>query len=306
MTRETVAVVITVHKPQIDELEALSLSRCVAVLGRYPLVFVGPRSLDFSVYRQAAPSAEITVFDDRWFQSDDRYNEFLVRPLFYEAFADCQFILKYELDAFVFEDQLLEWCDRDWGYVGAPWQHDGSGQWTGVGNGGFSLRKVSACLDVLHSKHKLDPKVYWEQVRHTTPNPLVRALKYCRKVKFHLGISSNVSVFLEKFITAHEFEDWFWGYHAARYYPSWRLAPVEEAMRFSVEAGLEQTASLFRERPPFGCHRRWFLEMLHRYLFSDAEPDSDYEGLVWDLARVAGLERQGTAARDGVRGIVPG
>jgi hypothetical protein len=227
MTREKVAVVITVHKPQIDELEALSLSRCVAVLGRHPMIFAAPKSLDFAVYRRAAPSAEVVVFENRFFASLDGYNELLLRPLFFEAFARYQFILKYELDAFVFEDQLLEWCDRDWDYIGAPWQHDGTGRWTGVGNGGFSLRKVSACLDVLYSKRKLDPQVYWEQVRHSTRNPLLRALKYCRKIKLQLGLSSDVSGFLEKFIRAHEFEDWFWGYHAVRYYPSWRLAPLE-------------------------------------------------------------------------------
>ena len=68
---------------------------------------------------------------------------------------------------------------------------------------------------------------------------------------------------------------------------------MDEAIRFSVEAGLEQTASLFQERPPFACHRNWFLEPLYRYMFSDVGPESDHERLVWDLARVAGLERRG-------------
>ena len=285
-------VAIPVYKKTPDRLEALSLARCAAVLGRHPIVFFGPRSLDYSAYRSALPAASVTAFDDRFFRSLPGYSELLVTPAFYEAFSDFDFLLVYQLDAFVFADDLGAWCERDYDYIGAPWRDPLRCRWMGVGNGGFSLRKVRPCLDVLRSRHKVDPGVLWAHVRRFTPNPLVRALKYHRKVLAHLGIASDVRWFLRKWVRRGEPEDMFWGLHAVRYHPAFRVAPVEEALHFSVEGGLEEAAGRYRERPPFGCHRSWFLEMLERYLSAAEGPRSDCERLVWDLARVAGLERR--------------
>jgi hypothetical protein len=283
-------VAIPVYKPAPDRLEALSLARCAAVLGRHPVVFFGPRSLDYAAYRAAVPGATVAGFADRFFRSLAGYSELLVTPAFYEAFAGYDFLLLYQLDAFVFADNLLAWCERGYDYIGAPWQ-DEVGQWKGVGNGGFSLRKVGPCLEVLRSQRKVDPGVLWAHVRRTTPSPLIRALKYHRKVLAHLGIASDVRWFLRKWVRRGEPEDMFWGLHAVRYHPAFRVAPVEEALRFAVEGGLEEACRHYRELPPFGCHRSWFLEMIERYQSAAQGPQSAYEGLVWDLARVAGLPR---------------
>jgi hypothetical protein len=130
MSGTTAVVVVPVHKPGMDGLEALSLARCVAVLARHPLVFVGPRSLDFEPFRAAAPAARITTFADRYFGSHGGYSELLLTPSFYEAFADFGFMLVYQLDAFVFEDQLLHWCGKGYDFIGAPWRGP-DGTWPG-------------------------------------------------------------------------------------------------------------------------------------------------------------------------------
>ena len=80
-------IAIPVFKLRPSELEALSLSRCAEVLGRHPLVFFGPRALDFGAYRAAVPSAAIVIFDDRYFRSVRGYSELLVTTEFYKAFA---------------------------------------------------------------------------------------------------------------------------------------------------------------------------------------------------------------------------
>ena len=41
----------------------------------------------------------------------------------------------------------------------------------------------------------------------------MRGLKYCRKVLAHLGVCSDVSGFLKKFVRQQEPEDWYWGLH---------------------------------------------------------------------------------------------
>jgi hypothetical protein len=282
------AVVVPVYKPEPAALERWSLSRCAPVLGNHPLVLVGPRALDYRPYQALVPAADVLTFPARYFRSVAGYSELLLSPCFYEAFAPYEFILIYQLDSFVFEDQMLEWCARGYDYIGAPWR-DGNGNWTGVGNGGFSLRNVAGCLGVLRSRHTLDPNAYWAHVRRTTPNPLVRALKYPRKLMRQLGVADDVQRFLRTWVRRREPEDTFWGLHAVRYAPAFRVAPVAAAIPFAVEAGLEETFRHFRRRPPFGCHRGWFLEMPHRFVDLGQAPQSGYEQLVWDLARVAGL-----------------
>jgi hypothetical protein len=290
ISRESVAVVIPVYKPGMTELEQLSLSRCVTVLGDYPLILVGPRSLEIGAYQSLARKSTVLPFDDRFFVSLSAYSRLLLTPEFYEAFCRYSHILIYQLDAFVFRDRLLDWCNRNFDYIGAPIR-DKRGRWLGVGNGGFSLRNVRSSLDVLRSNNDDDPVKYWEYICRTFEKPLGRALRYHRKLARHLGMATSLSWFLRRYIRRGYPEDLFWGLHAVRYYPAFKVAPVGEAIRFSVEAGLEETYVHFTHEPPFGCHRSWFLEMLHRFLYSQEDARSPYERLVWDLARVAGLER---------------
>lgn len=75
---------------------------------------------------------------------------------FYEQFAKYSYMLIYQLDAFVFSDRLLEFCRLDYDYIGAPvprylWRGVGGR----VGNGGFSLRKITSIIRVLRQKKKI-------------------------------------------------------------------------------------------------------------------------------------------------------
>ena len=70
----------------------------------------------------------------------------MLTPDFYARYAGCEYILLYQLDAWVFEDRLDEWCDKGYDYAGAPLFAPGSSdlQCARTGNGGFSLRRVEA------------------------------------------------------------------------------------------------------------------------------------------------------------------
>lgn len=273
---------IPVYKPTLTQLETFSLARCIAVLGHHRLTFIGPHKLDFGVYRAAAPDAAITTFDDRFFRSLAGYSEMLLTPAFYEAFVEFDHLLIYQLDAFVFEDRLAQWCAKPYDYMGAPWLGP-DGRFSGVGNGGFSLRRVNACLAVLRTQARLSPKQLWAHVQATTPNPLVRALKYHRKLLADFGLRNDLRSYLRKFIRRGEPEDVFWGLHAPRFHPSFRVAPEAEAIHFSVEGGLAEAWPQLSGRPPFGCHRNRFLDMLRRYE-SGEQPTNDFECRVCALA----------------------
>ena len=40
---------------------------------------------------------------------------------FYRRFTDYEYILIHQLDVFLFEDKLLEFCDMGYDYIGAPY-----------------------------------------------------------------------------------------------------------------------------------------------------------------------------------------
>lgn len=285
----TVAVAIPVYKPALDDLERLSLTQCVTVLGKYPLVFFGPRSLDTRSHTRIAPAATKRDFDDAHFVSLQSYSNLLLSPMFYEAFADFDHVLIHQLDAFVFYDALETWCSSPYDYIGAPLRDDADSGWLCVGNGGFSLRNVRACLAVLTSEQKEDLGAYWEMERLVTPSRLKLALKSYRRLRKLLGWRDDIHSFLTRFMAQGRPEDKFWALHASRFDRRFRVASVDAALQFAIEGGLMEALSRYAVRPPFGCHRNRFLQMISRYLAGVREPKSEYEAAVWAMAERAGL-----------------
>jgi hypothetical protein len=106
MSAPSVAITIPVYRDRLSELDEFSLARCIEVLGRYPIVFFGPESLGYSVYLSRAGSASVVRFPDRCFRSIETYSELLLSNAYYKAFSNYEFILIYQLDAFVFQDGL--------------------------------------------------------------------------------------------------------------------------------------------------------------------------------------------------------
>lgn len=153
-------VVIPVVRPFLEEAEKVSLSRCLEVLGSWPIVLLSPADLDLTAIQHfCGDRASEQRFDPGYFKSIADYNRLMISARFYEAFADYDYMLLYQLDAYVFEDRLAEWCARGYDYVGAPALHQGferlpqgeAAQYAKaldshrvVFNGGLSLRKISA------------------------------------------------------------------------------------------------------------------------------------------------------------------
>lgn len=80
----------------------------------------------------------------------------MLNPDLYKRFIDYEFMLVYQLDAWVFRDELFYWCDQGFDYIGAPW-YEGYEKATHTskiispsGNGGFSLRKNNSIMNALY------------------------------------------------------------------------------------------------------------------------------------------------------------
>jgi hypothetical protein len=84
----------------------------------------------------------------------------VANSIFWNRFSDYDYILICQTDAFVFYDDLKKWENLGYDYVGAPWMEHIFDRYAGdlfhgVGNGGFSLRKVETYINLLDSNKSL-------------------------------------------------------------------------------------------------------------------------------------------------------
>lgn len=143
-----VVIVIPVYRSPVA-YESISLTQCVKVLGRYPIVLVTPESMDIHPFLSMGAFG-VERFADYYFESTNHYSELLLSEAFYRRFQSYEYLFIYQPDAFVFSDRLMEFCRMGYDYIGAPvprWAWRKRKQ--RVGNGGCSLRKVSSCLRIL-------------------------------------------------------------------------------------------------------------------------------------------------------------
>lgn len=152
-------IIIPLHRSEPNKDETASFEQCCKVLGKHQLCIVTHKGVDISLYRQISAHFGIQPiiehFDSMFFASINGYNQLMLNKEFYLRFAHYKYILIYQLDAWVFRDELDSWCQQGYDYIGAPWiEHDENGvlKFAGVGNGGFSLRRIQHFIDVLSYK----------------------------------------------------------------------------------------------------------------------------------------------------------
>jgi hypothetical protein len=250
MNTGRVMVLMFAHRAEPTAEEVISLRQCVRVLGRHPMRLICPEGMDHGEYRRLAPGLEVDPIPARWLSSLAAYNRLKVMPWLYRRYAGYEYLLTHELDAYVFTDQLDEWCQAGWDYIGGPWfeGYYASGPDSapaGAGNSGFSLRRVSSVLRVLGTFRFIHPP------RNVVADWWVGRTGFGRMLKA-LTVGNNFCGPLNDF---DRIEDVFWADVVPRRFPWFRVAPHEVARRFSFEA---QPRRLFAEtggQLPFGCHK---------------------------------------------------
>lgn len=249
MNSQGFTIVIPVHKSTLTEDELLSLRQCVSVLKNHQICIVCPDCLDVSQYDKVFLDAGVGVsverFHERFFDGIKGYNLLMLDKRFYKRFNKYKYMLVYQLDAWVFRDELDEWCSKGYDYIGAPWiEEDGNGelQLTGVGNGGFSLRRVQHFIDVLS---------YKGPVRKASQLNLPPTLKNkIYKLFYSLGYQNTISYYKKDHTL---YEDIFLSIFLANTKLHAEMPSPEEAALFAFE---KHPSSLYSKTNtlPFGCH----------------------------------------------------
>lgn len=176
-TNNKFCIVIPIYNEEPDITEKLSLQRLFKVIGNknYDVYFVCPHCKDkagtetYGVHFDTKPYFDLIGktkcnvkeerFEDWYFTSTAAYSAMCLSDLFYKRFSNYEFMYIYQLDCYLLRDEFANFCELDFDYIGAPIIAENCGWKTEykdgkltpkVGNGGFSLRKISTFIDLLN------------------------------------------------------------------------------------------------------------------------------------------------------------
>jgi len=229
MTSPKPIIVIPIYKEAPTEAEKASLIQCCKVLNRHDFALVCPTDLNAGEYEKLFKGFGVRYrverFDGKYFQSTKTYNLLMLDADFYKRFVAYDFMLIYQLDAYVFRDELGYWCEQGYDFIGAPWNRFDLLRnklhvlKAGV-NGGFSLRKIASFIKVLEA---------------------AEAGGAAKEIK-------------DAFIRSGKNEDGFFSWCAVEIDPSFKVAPLSVAALFSFERKPEKLFRMTGGKLPFGCH----------------------------------------------------
>lgn len=177
-------IVIPIWKKELDCVEQISLKRLKKVLiddkdeyNNIPDVYlVCPDGLDTSDYEKIYNSKELHInllkkeYDPKYFESTATYSQLCISYDFYKDFDKYEYMLIYQLDCYLFKDEIEAWCNKNYDYIGGPilstdcgWDtvkksRNGSEWVPYVGNGGLSLRKIETFKEITDPNGELRKK----------------------------------------------------------------------------------------------------------------------------------------------------
>lgn len=261
MYKNCIVVPVIKHLHFLTEDEKLSLEQLYRVLGKYLIYLIGPDTVNWDEYRGHAKKfntiVTVKIFRSG-FGSIQEYNELLLSKQFYCSFSNIQYMLIYQTDAFVFNDEFIHWCNMKYDYIGSPWfngwgKAERTSKIIGVGNGGFSLRNIKTCKRVINKMSVL--KKLWKFYQLSFIKKYLSFSSFLTPIKPVYRINNNIETygFLFSADTRHN-EDLFFGMYFPSIFNNYKLAPVKEAIKFGFEVNAPILFEMNNYKLPFGCH----------------------------------------------------
>jgi hypothetical protein len=254
-----VAVVVPLsERPELLDDEELSIRHLSHYLSAYDKYLIAPPGV--SVRRDGFVTRH---FPRTFFGSVAAHNSLLLWPAFYRAFSEYEFILVHHLDSLVLSNELLRWCRAGFDYIGAPWLPGPETPWVReprVGNGGFTLMRVDAALEVLQERRRQEPLTRITDVldRHATRlRPMYRALERVHRIMPGAALPARLLAHRDRVQSPSRHglnNDYFWSFQATNYVPGFRVATPEAGLRFAFEMYPRRCFELNGGQLPFGCH----------------------------------------------------
>ena len=257
-----VIVTIPVYRFEMSANEESSFRRTVSVFGgKHPIAVFAPEGLDLINYTSICPELIIERFPAEFFRSIGDYSRLLLSEEFYQRFSLYKWLLICQLDVWVFRDELDFWCKGNFDFIGAPisahWDPDRDCSLRGiVGNGGFSLRRISVMLSVLQAGDvpMYSRKMLWKFcVQHFRKGNIFRLLITLLRL---VGVGNKRRICLNILRSQGACEDMvFRMIENSGILPTLVLPSLEEAAKFALDG--ENVWKYFKLsdcRPPFALH----------------------------------------------------
>ena len=254
--KKKVCVVIPIHNSNPSKYEIISFQQCFKILGNHPIFIIAPIGLNMQAYTNVVNNFEVKFINPKWQSSILNYNKLKLSKFFYSLFDDYEYLLTYELDAFVFKDELLYWCSKGYDYIGAPWLKDyvnNSDEVIGVGNSGFSLRKIKSIQVGLE-------RDYFKEL-YFKGGLFRKCLLSLKQViyKFLSFFGENQSI---QSVTNQALnEDMIICHTMKNKVESFIISPIDEAIKFSFELNPRLLYQINNFSLPMGCHAWWRYEL---------------------------------------------
>lgn len=254
-------IVIPIYKATPNIYERTSFARCCRILGQetdgYPICLLTHNQVDLSVYHAIAHTCGTAFltefFPASCFKNIHTYNCLMLNSDFYTRFAAFDYMLLYQLDAYVFRNELQSWCQRGYDYVGPPLfapGHFGTLQWSIVGNGGLSLRKISAFIQASGGNGALA----WSKVWRARPprHPYITAK---RRVFYFLMLAATGRChWFRNILTYVVDEDRFYSFALQGSAFELHVPDSREALSFGYDMDPAFCHTATAGHLPFGCH----------------------------------------------------
>lgn len=258
-------VVIPLYKNSMTDSEKFSFENTLSILAEHDICIICPPKIcNYITYIQLKYHQKFYVqyFPNKYFSGISGYNKLLMSACFYKRFIKYEYMLIVQTDAIVFSDSLVKFCNYGYSYIGAPWFKGLSKpklplSFVGVGNGGFSLRKISDFIAVLS---RIKYLAYTDA-------------SYLDNIYGKMGLVKFIKRFMFSFTHAPFQpilnEDIFWGMLIPENFKFFTVPTPEEAIPFGFEVAPEYLYKLNGEKLPFGCHawekynKEFWLNFIH-------------------------------------------
>lgn len=235
-----VKVVIPIYRAQLRPFEQAALRNNLEKLRGLPVVFVKPSNVDLSPVSTLYPDVEVLSVSDNWLgtrRGIQGYNEMMLSEAFYALFADYEYIFICHIDAWLFSNEVEEWCRRGYDLVAAPWP-------TRPRYTRFPLKQYLKLKLLLKPHHRI---LHCQMFGRIGNGGLcLRRVQVFREacVKFH----NDIAYYNNHQDDLHN-EDLFWAL-----VPNLHVPTVEEALQFSFDLKPALCYTLNDQTLPMACH----------------------------------------------------
>lgn len=145
---------VPVYKSDLTSNEEASFNQlCKIIENNYEICLICPADIDLTKYNEISEKYNIKLSvlfcAKQYFKGTACYSYLCETADFYECFKEYEYLLIYQLDGWIFKNNLDYFINLNVDYIGSPWKL-GSFNFNSnaVGNGGVSLRRVEKFIQV--------------------------------------------------------------------------------------------------------------------------------------------------------------